>query len=229
MKRIEAVVFDLDGLLIDSESLSAKCWRSAGEALGFTIKDEVCVKMLGMNETDADQVLLSELGSDLTVRKVRRSWREGVSSAIGSGALNVLPGALELIQRLRDHNLPFALATSSSTKMVEMKLASSGLAGEFEAIAAGDEIQNGKPAPDIFLKAAELIGIEPVNCLVFEDSPQGVEAAHRAGMSCIMVPSLQSPSAKTRERCLTTLSSLNDAIPFMEQIGVLSARGALRR
>ena len=121
--------------------------------------------------------------------------KEGHYREISKNALVPMPGLLDLLEALGRHGIAVGLATSAPPENVAHTLAEAGLADRFAAIARGDQVKHGKPAPDVFLHAASLLGVEPTACLAFEDAPLGVASARNAGMCCVAVTSTFSADA----------------------------------
>lgn len=184
---IHAVVFDLDGLLIDSEPLQAWAWDQYVRRYGAVLTPAVLHQMLGLRAVDAVEIAIKLLGLPVNGTDALRE-RDEIFLAAVPGALRPKPGAVELIVTLRARDVPVALATSGHRRYVDLALESAGLAGSFDAEVTAELVTRGKPNPDVYLKAAELLGIAPGACLALEDAPNGVRAAKAAGMVCFAIP-----------------------------------------
>ena len=183
--------------MIDTERLALKAWQLAGADFGFPISDDIFITMVGRNRRDSDCTLVKIFGSDFPVDAVRKKKRTYVDSWIDEGKLAVKSGLLELLGVLDEISMPKAVATSTEYERAIHKLSLTNLLDHFPVVIAGDQIEKGKPAPDIFLAAAARLDILPERCLVLEDSDAGIQAAYNAGMMPIMIPDMKPPSEKS--------------------------------
>ena len=185
---MKAFIFDMDGVIFDSERLYIDCCIEVAEKLGMDQIVETCHRCIGVT-TEVTRAILLETYRDIDlVDRFREQSVALVRSKIDSGLLELKPGVRELLDFLRAKGCHIAIASSTRTDIVEKELADAGLIGYFSAVVGGDRAQRSKPNPDIFLKAAELLGEKPENCVVIEDSFNGIRAAKAAGMTAIMVP-----------------------------------------
>lgn len=205
--HIKAVIFDMDGLMLDTQPLYRTAWQQAAAEFGYTLSDATHCRLLGRNTADSEQVLMVEFGPGFPMDRFRGRC-QALEAAFEGGPVPKKHGLDELLGLLDSRRVPRAVATSTQRKISAPLLARMGLFDRFDAIATGDEVQNGKPAPDLFLLAAERLGVEPAGCLVLEDSEPGVIAAHRAGMQVFNVPDLQVLSATTRQLANGVFDSL---------------------
>ena len=185
--RPDAVIFDLDGTLVDNMSWHTRAFdaflaRRGREPLSMEWRRRID----GKRNREIFPMLFDR---PMTLSEIREceEEKEGLYRTLSRGGLVALPGAVALIERLRTNGVGVAVATSAPAANVTHTLAEIGLTGRFDAIARGDEVTNGKPAPDVFLLAARLLGVAPAACVAFEDAPIGVAAAKAAGMHCIAV------------------------------------------
>ena len=197
ISKCKAIIFDMDGLLIDTERLALKAWQLAGADFGFPISDEIFISMVGRNRRDRDCTLVEIFGSDFPVDAVGKRYRTYVDGWIDAGKLAVKSGVRELLDFLDKISMPRAVATSTEYDRAIYKLSLTNLLDHFPIVIAGDQVQKGKPAPDIFLTAAAQLGVLPEGCLVLEDSDAGIQAAYDAGMTPIMIPDMKPPSEKS--------------------------------
>jgi HAD superfamily hydrolase (TIGR01509 family) len=204
-----AVIFDMDGLLFGSETLYLEAAVSAVTEIGHDAVTEVFYRMVGVPWTRNREILLEHYGAAFPVDDFVTVWLRHFD-VIAETRLELKPGALELLGTLDEMRLPRAIATSSSHRTVERHLSAHGLAGRFDAIVGHGDYENGKPAPDPFLKAAERLGIEPALCLALEDSHNGVRSASAAGMMTLMVPDLLEPTEEIRDLCASVVPDLHE-------------------
>jgi HAD superfamily hydrolase (TIGR01509 family) len=187
MPIIEAIVFDLDGLMVDSEPLAKEAWRAFLARHGHTFDRETSKATLGLRLTECAQLIKERYDLPLSVEEIAAQRSEWFLAAL-EGNLQPMPGLLELLEAIDARGLRRAVATSSPKFYASAALREIGVAGGFEVIIAGDMVPRGKPAPDIYLAAAEALALSPAVCLALEDSPNGLHAAKSAGMRCIVVP-----------------------------------------
>lgn len=192
-----AVILDMDGLLLDTERVALATFLAAASelAIGGATR-ELFTTFIGKNWKTTQTLLRDAVGTSDAHRLVE-SWKITFEDRVGSGEIPTKTGAGELLSFLRNRGLPFALATSTARDLTLSQLRATGLISHFATMVTGDEVAHGKPSPDIYLLAAGRLGVDPSVCLALEDSPPGVEAAHRAGMRVIMVPDLIHPDPKT--------------------------------
>lgn len=182
-----AVIFDMDGTLIDTERIGAASWDHAGEDVGLWVDEQVKRDMVGRNMVDIRRLVQEALpGDDVEPLLERANFH--YHRLVSEAPPPVKPGALELLTWLEEREIPTALATSSRSEQAEDKLGRTGLRRFFRFLIGGDQVDRGKPDPQIFQMAAEGLGVRIDHCVVFEDSAPGVEAAHRSGAVSVLVP-----------------------------------------
>jgi len=183
------VIFDMDGVLLDTERLYTQATQQIVGRFGKTFDWSVKANMIGRPAMDSARYLVAALGLPISP-EAYLSERSVIFEELMPTA-EPMPGAVDLTAALVGHGVPLALATSSSRDMFELKtLRHRAWFGCFSVVVLGDDprVERGKPAPDIFLVAAEGLGAPPASCGVIEDAPAGVEAARAAGMQVIAVP-----------------------------------------
>lgn len=218
---IDALIFDMDGTLVDSEPYAERAWEDFLREHGHELHDSVLGRMFGLRLLEGAAVVKEAYGLDLTVEAIAEMQDELRLAAL-KGNLAAMPGAGALIAFARAAGLRLALATSSLRHHADLSLAETELAGLFDAEVTGDEVRHGKPAPDIFLLASERLGVGPERCVVFEDSPAGVAAALAANMRCLWVPSGKTTGLPAERSPTATLPDLGAAIPWLEERGVMA-------
>jgi len=209
---IDAVVFDNDNVLIDSEEL----WAEAREAItrehGGRWRETAQQEMMGMSSTEWSRWLHEELGVQLEPKAISDAVVERLD-AVYRDHLRLMPGAAAAVERTAER-WPLALASSSNRPLIELALELSGLAEHFRAVASSEEVARGKPAPDVYLEAARQLGVEPQRCAAVEDSTNGLLSARAAGMRVIAVPDRRyPPSADALAAADVTLDSLDELTP----------------
>lgn len=192
----EAVLFDMDGLMLDSERAIIDCWREAARDLAIEVDDDLWFRMIGMHEKDYVPLMLRTMTED-GVRTLREACYTRYHQRIEDG-MPLQPHVMDVLSDLRARAVPRAVVTSTQRMRADRKLEASGIASFFEIVVTGSDVVEPKPAPEGYLKAAAALGVDPARCVVFEDSAFGVRAALAAGMTPIQVPDLIAPDAATR-------------------------------
>lgn len=205
--KIKAVIFDLDGLVLDSETTYITAWRQAALDMGCALDDAFCRSLSGMHGGAVMGRMKEFCGSGFDIDRFSRTSAEIWTTQVSRQGIPVKTGFFTALNTLRRLDLPFALATNSRRHDAQFCLEAAGLGGVFPIFVSRDDVPNGKPAPDIFIAAASALGIEPGDCLVLEDSPVGVAGARAAGSPCIYVPSIYPADD---EAALTATAMLED-------------------
>jgi len=205
----DAVIFDMDGLMIDSERVSIACWSQAAQELGLPIEDGFWLRLVGLGDRDCERLLLQHIEAGQVAALFARC--HDLYEARTHAGLPLRPGIMELLQLLREHDIPRAVATSTRQPRASRKLAASGLLAFFDVVVTSSDVAYPKPAPDIYLLAARKLGKEAARCLALEDSPAGIRAAVGAGMTAIQVPDLVHPDEDLRALGHRIVGSLVDA------------------
>lgn len=214
---VRAVIFDMDGLIFDSERAAREAWRAALLAHGHALADETYLQAVGRTAPEARAVFVRAFGDDLPVEAIEADKTRRLLTLLGE-APPLKPGLGEVLDEAGRLGLPAAVASATAAPEVRRRLAAAGLERRFAVVVGGDEVRAGKPAPDLFLRAAELLGVPPEACLVLEDAEAGVRAAAAAGMAAVMVPDLAQPSAACRALCTAVVESLAAAVPVLREL-----------
>ena len=209
-----AVLFDMDGLMLDSERAITRCYARAAAALGHDLPEDYWLQMVGTGDAACRALLAARLGEGAAAELLARSGAE--YDAMVDAGIPHRPGIVALLQWLRQNDVPRAVATSTRNPLASHKLRQAGLEPYFPVICTASDVAHPKPAPDVYLLAASRLGVEPARCLVLEDSPTGVRAALAAGMTAIQVPDLVQPDAGTRALGHRIAASLEDVLPLLQ-------------
>jgi len=191
--RPDAVIFDLDGVLIDSEAIWERARREFSAAHGGTYTDRATSDIMGMSAPEWSHYIATQLGVALPERAID----DGVVALVAAEYRRRLPlfaGAADAVRRLA-RRVPLGLASSSNRSLIELVLELAGLSDCFAATVSSEEVGRGKPAPDVYLRAAELLGFEPSRCAAIEDSGNGIRSARAAGMYVVAIPNREYPPA----------------------------------
>ena len=207
-RPVKAVVFDMDGLLINTEVLWRDVMIGAARALGLDLSMAAFRRMIGTPWERTSEILREEFGADFDVAAYLDDASRRFHDDLDLETL-LKAGVVELLDHLDALGLPRAIATSSAHESVKAHLGPSGVLARFDAVIARGDYERGKPAPDPFLNAAKALGIAPEDCLALEDSHTGVRAAHAAGMMTVMVPDLLDFTEEMREKCVHVAESLH--------------------
>jgi len=199
--KIELIVFDMDGTMLDTEALSIKAWQVAMQIQKLEVSQEQFIALLkDMTGTTFENGRMA-MAKHLPACDYDRGYKDAVAyidNHFKTQGVPTKPGLFELLDKIEAAGIKKCVATSTAKERATHKLTLVNIAHRFEVIVGGDEVAVSKPAPDIFLKAAELCGVAPENCLVLEDSAAGVKAGYRAGMQVIAIPDILQPSEETR-------------------------------
>ena len=212
VRRPAAVIFDMDGLMLDTEPLAARAWSDAAAALGVDFDMALAQRMVGRNFVDCAAMVRARYGAEYPVDALLGRWHATYDGIVEREGLTLKPGVGELLVWLERHAVPRAVATSTRRERARAKLSRTSLLPRFHEIVGGDEVPQGKPAPDIYLEAARRLGAIAGTCLVLEDSEPGVRAAIAAGMMPIMVPDSHPPSADLVAIGLLVLPTLHEVL-----------------
>lgn len=209
--RYKAILFDMDGLMLDSERIYYRAQQEAASQLGYAASHELMISFIGHSAEACELTMVEAAGNRFGVEEYHALWTQLWRDIIRVEGVPVKEGLLPLLDWLRDTDAPRAVVTSSLDHEAELCLEATGLNHYFEHVVTGDQIEHMKPAPDIYLLAAKRIGVEPQACIALEDSDAGVIAAANAGMRVVMIPDLRKPSEEALQAAYCMLPSLVQA------------------
>jgi HAD superfamily hydrolase (TIGR01509 family) len=219
---IRAVILDMDGLMLDTEHVYKRAWQQAASQLGFVLDDGFYFTLIGRTNAAAEIGMLERFGLDFPLPLFRERWSGLWRGEVEACGIPLKPGLMELLQYLAARNIPAGIATSSDREYAAVSLRAAGLdARRFAHIVTGEQVEKGKPAPDIYLEAARRLGVDPARSLVLEDSDAGIVSASEAGMIAVIVPDLKPPSPEARARAFRVLHSLHEAISLIDDLSDL--------
>jgi HAD superfamily hydrolase (TIGR01509 family) len=213
MTRYVAALFDMDGLLIDSERAMMAAWIRVAEKRQVAFAQAAYVETVGRDRELSDAVMARVFGGIEAARAARREAVDVLDSLPPAERFPLKAGAKPLLDSLQKRGIPCAVASSSTRREIEERLGLAGILSCFAALAAGDEVPAGKPDPAVYLLAAERLGVPAASCLAFEDSPSGARAVLACGAGLVIVPDLVRPAADVAGRALRVLHSLEEAVP----------------
>jgi HAD superfamily hydrolase (TIGR01509 family) len=215
-RELSVVVFDFDGLVADSEPLQIRAWQEFLAQYDRKLEDSLINDMFGLRVRDSAKVVQERLELPITPDEVVEG-RDEIFLKLVAAELPLMPGAIELITWLQiDTPLRLALATSGHQRYISAALGVTGLENAFEVIVTGDDVEKGKPDPEIYLAAAERMQVEPNACLALEDAPHGVRSAKAAGMACLAVPNEMTESIPGLDEADALVADLHEARVWIE-------------
>lgn len=214
---IEAVIFDMDGVLFDTEKLCMDSWIAIAGERNMPDMEVFFPRCIGRNMTDT-KMLFNEFYGDAydyeEFRKQASAWFHGY---IEKNGVPVKTGVKELLEYLRRGGYKIGLASSTSRPSVVELLERAGIREYFQGLTTGDMVEHSKPRPDIYLMACEGLGVNPAQTMAIEDSPNGIRAAHAAGMIPVMVPDLIAPDQEMREKSSLICHDLLEVMRFFDK------------
>lgn len=213
----QAAIFDMDGLLLDTERVCKGIFEEACASLSIPFLENVYLDIIGRNSQGIEKVIRAGYGGDLDYPVLHEAWRIRYNAVVKHQAIPVKDGVVELLTWLKNNNIPTAVATSTQQDVATIKLKLAGLEQFFDNLTTGCEVKNGKPDPEIYLLAARRLNIKPEQCLAFEDSNNGVLSAVSANMQTFQIPDLVQPSAEVLTLGHTVSSSLSDVLKILKQ------------
>lgn len=211
-----AVIFDMDGVLFDSERAWLLSWQEIAEKHGIEGIERAVYASIGLTEEATRAITQEIMGEGFPLDAYREEAGEVFRTKWQEPGLPVKPGAREILEKLKSLGAGLALATSTKRETARAELEQAGLLQFFDEMAFGDMVSHSKPAPDIFLLAAKLLGRDPASCFVIEDSFNGIRAAKAAGMRAVMVPDLLQPDEEIREAAFRVVPDLFAASALLE-------------
>lgn len=213
---IKAVIFDMDGLMIDSERVTYEGYVAECAKLGASIDKEFYKKLLGLPKPSIFRLFHEQYGEDFPIEQVMGRVHQYMEDRFRKEGVPVKEGLKELLAYLKAHDYQTVVATSSTRDRVDRILARTGLTGYFVGSVCGDEVERGKPDPDIFLKACRKAAVSPSRALVLEDSETGIAAAHSAGIPVICVPDMKYPTKEFAEKAYRISESLSRVLEMFQ-------------
>ena len=212
---VRGVLFDLDGVVIDTEKLYTRFWMEASRDLGHPMTLEQALQMRSLGRSLGQAKIDSFFGPVLRYQDLRARRIELMDAYIAEHGVEEKPGIRALLALLQEKRIPCAITSSSSVPLIRQHLGSLGIIDGFTALCSGRDVPNGKPAPDIYLAGAAAIGVAPEHCLAIEDSPAGIEAAWRAGCMSVIVPDMDQPGEVILSRAFAKADSLFDVMELL--------------
>ena len=215
--EIKAILFDMDGLMVDTESLSTEAFINSAKAQGYNMTKEETLKVLGFTKANIYQFWIDYFqGTNVDGKKLVDDHYEYIENVLYTVGPEKMPYVEELLKYLRENNYKIAVASSSDTADIKNNLEKTKLEKYIDEIASGAEVENGKPAPDVFLLAAKRLGVDPKDCLILEDSKAGIKAGKASGAMVFMVPDMFTVDKECEDTADRILTNLGEVIEILE-------------
>lgn len=213
---MKAVVFDMDGVILDSEWLVLDCWKLIGEK--YNIPDIVtnCYKCLGVNKEATRKIFRDCYGEEFPYESYSKET-SALFHEREKTELKLKPGVVELLSWLKETGYRIGLATSTREVIAKSQLNNLGVLSYFDEVVCGDMLKKSKPEPDIYLMACERLEVSPEEGYAIEDSYNGIRSAYSAGMKAVMVPDLIQPDEEMKEKSTIILENLIEVKNWMEK------------
>lgn len=212
---IKAVIFDMDGLMFDTERLNKEKMEEVLTLYGYKIYDEIFYKTIGVSKYSAINEFISFYGYNFPYKKIFSKRREIINDYIETNGVPIKYGLIELINYLKDNKIKIVVATSSYRKLANFLLSKANIINDIDFLVCGDDINNSKPAPDIFLKALEISDTKPCDAVVLEDSAMGIIAANKANIKAIVIPDIFPTKEEIKKICFREFTNLKLVKEFL--------------
>lgn len=214
----QALIFDMDGLLLDTEGVYKRSWSVAASALGYDLTDEIFMTLIGITVADCEQRLVKEFGDDFPLDQFRGDARTRYEAIVDEEGIPLKPGVHAALDWAAQRDIPCGVGTSTVTEEARDRLKRHEMLDRFSVVVGGDQISRGKPDPETFLKVAESLSHQPEHCLVFEDAHSGVLAARAAGMSVVLVPDLLPATDEIAAKASGVFPSLHHVVDWLSTL-----------
>lgn len=216
--QYQAVVFDMDGVIFDTERLVIEFWKEVAKKHNIPNVEHTCIQCLGTNRVRTREIFLENYGADFPFDPYRAEVTELFNTHYKGVPLPTKPGVRELLSYLQEQDIKVGLASSTAQHLVRDEIGTAGLLPYFQTLVCGDMVEHSKPAPDIFLKACEILNADPTKSIAIEDSFNGIRSAHCAGMTPIMVPDQVQPTDEIRAFAFHVMPSLHDVLNWLKTL-----------
>lgn len=215
---ISGLIFDMDGVIFDTEKMLAHFWHIASLEKGFDMKIEHSIAIRSTSPAEAERILQSCFGKEFDYYSIRQRRRQLMNDYIEKNGLPVKKGVVKILDMAKKRNLKISIATATDIERTKWYLEKENLIDYFDTVATTQMVEKGKPYPDIYQYACTSIGLSPLRCVAFEDSDNGVKSAFSAGCKVIMIPDLTNPDEKIKDMIYSIQENLSDASDFIETL-----------
>lgn len=216
--QYQAIVFDMDGVIFDTERLAIEFWKEVAKKHNIPNIEHTCIQCLGTNRVRTREIFLENYGADFPFDPYCAEVTELFNTHYKGVPLPAKPGVRELLSYLQEQDIKVGLASSTAQHLVRDEIGTAGLLPYFQTLVCGDMVEHSKPAPDIFLKACEILNADPTKSIAIEDSFNGIRSAHCAGMTPIMVPDQVQPTDEIRTLAFHVMPSLLDVLNWLKTL-----------
>ncbi len=213
---IRGAIFDMDGLMFDSERLVYEIWQEMMDENGFNYNLEVFKKTIGLRTDKAEQYYCNLYGSSFDYKPFKKKSRKTFIARVTNDGVPIKKGLFEILDYLKANSIKMAVATSTSAQTALNIIKMAGVYDYFDAFVCGDDVKNSKPHPEVFLTAAQRLGIPPKDCVAFEDSINGIKSAYAVNMMTVMVPDFLEPTDEIRPMLSFLCKDLTQAVQFLQ-------------
>ena len=214
--EIDAVIFDMDGLMIDTERIVQNSWNIVGKRMGYADLGEDIYHTMGLNVVRREEYFMDKYGKEFPFEEFLKDYRKEYYKYVNENGIDAKPGLYELLENLKQLRIPMAVATSTSRESAMKTLEAKNVTSYFEGFICGDMVTEAKPSPEIYLKACEVIGVHPKNAIALEDSFNGIKAAYAAGMMPVMVPDLIKDTSEVDDLLFAKKADLNEVAEWIK-------------
>ena len=216
MLHVEGIIFDMDGVLIDTERIGLQAWLDGAAKVGLEFTESIYKRLIGMRMRDIRGILQEYYSDESAIDSFLQKANHYYQDRINNYPLPEKPGLYALFDYLDTIKMPRAVATSTSTTMAAQHMERLQLTDRLDCLIGGDQVERSKPAPDIFLRAAEKLDLAPESCLVIEDSEKGIEAAWKSGCIPILIPDMIQPNERMKKHASLIFSSLDEFLNALQ-------------
>lgn len=220
LDNLDGIVFDMDGVIFDTEQLGIRCWKIVGERYGLDNIEETVRKCIGRSSKDTKQIMGDAYGDKVDLEELYAASREVIREMFVKEGIPLKNGAPEVVRWLHDKGIKVGLASSTNYDTVIREMKEVGLIECFDVIIGGDMVENSKPCPDIYITACEKLGVRPENTLAVEDSLNGIRSAYSAGMLTVLIPDLIEPDEEMLKKAYIKLDDISQLKAKLSEDGI---------
>ena len=214
--NIKTIIFDMDGVIFDSERALIDGWVEISHKYGFVADYEVAKACIGVKLQRTKEIYLEHFGPDFPFDEYQQEVRDNYEALYDTPNIPIKLGVVDFVKKLKANGYTLAIASSTVLSAVERQVRAAGIREYFDVVLGGDDVKDGKPAPDIYLMAAEKLGKDPSQVIVIEDSYNGIKAASAAGAKAIMVPDILPPNEEMREKAWKICKDFDEVREVLE-------------
>ncbi|WAA13350.1 HAD family hydrolase [Fervidibacillus halotolerans] len=216
MKHLQLAIFDMDGLLFDTERIHFRAFQRTAKKLGFDFTFDTYLKVVGVTDEKGKEILKEIYGENSAILNAFDLYQGEVERIIQEEGIPVKPGVDRLLDTLDEKHIKKCIASSSRPEVIERNIKLTGLFDRFDFYISGTEVKHGKPSPDIFLEALNRANVQPEHALVLEDSYHGLQAAVNAGIRCIIIPDLIEPNDEMKDKAYRIFDHLGQVAELLK-------------